>query len=74
MPIFDEKPRTTRICDQAGAIISTGHVTLQNHPKHELQLRAFIVKTLEKLGLNVETIKPIGRPPNPTGWRPDLAS
>jgi hypothetical protein len=34
------------------------------HPalRDELQGRAFIVRTLERLGLNVEAIKPIGRP------------
>ena len=39
------------------------------HPalRDELAGRAFIVRTLERLGLNVETIKPIGRPSK--GWR-----
>jgi hypothetical protein len=34
------------------------------HPalRDELAGRAFIVRTLERLGLNVETIKPMGRP------------
>ena len=38
------------------------------HPalRDELAGRAFIVRTLERLGLNVETIKPIGRPSK--GW------
>lgn len=40
------------------------------HPclKDELAGRAFIVRTLERLGLNVETIKPLGRPSR-AGWR-----
>jgi hypothetical protein len=40
------------------------------HPalRDELQGRAFIVRTLERLGLNVEAIKPIGRP-SKIGWR-----
>jgi hypothetical protein len=40
------------------------------HPclKDELAGRAFITRTLERLGLNVETIKPMGRPGRP-GWR-----
>jgi hypothetical protein len=39
------------------------------HPalKDELGCRSFIVRTLERLGLNVETIKPLGRPSK--GWR-----
>jgi hypothetical protein len=37
------------------------------HPalRDELQGRAFIVRTLERLGLNVETIKPVSRPSAP---------
>jgi hypothetical protein len=40
------------------------------HPalRDELAGRAFICRTLERLGLNVETIKPIGRPSG-AGWR-----
>jgi len=39
------------------------------HPalRDELAGRAFVVRTLERLGLNVETIKPLGRPSK--GWR-----
>jgi hypothetical protein len=39
------------------------------HPalRDELAGRAFIVRTLERLGLNVEAIKPMGRPSK--GWR-----
>jgi hypothetical protein len=42
------------------------------HPalRDELAGRAFIVRTLERLGLNVETIKPVGRP-SKTGWSSD---
>jgi hypothetical protein len=40
-------------------------VGLRDHPliKHELAARAFVVRTLQRLGLDVEAIKPIGRPP-----------
>jgi hypothetical protein len=40
------------------------------HPalRDELAGRAFIVRTLERLGLNVETIKPVGRPSKGFGW------
>ena len=39
------------------------------HPalRDELAGRSFIVRTLERLGLNVETIKPMGRPSK--SWR-----
>ena len=38
---------------------------IRDHPaiKHELAARSFVVRTLQRLlGLNVEAIKPIGRP------------
>jgi hypothetical protein len=40
------------------------------HPalRDELANRAFVVRTLERLGLNVEAVKPPGRPPRPRGW------
>jgi hypothetical protein len=39
------------------------------HPalRDELAGRAFICRTLERLGLNLEAIKPVGRPPG--GWK-----
>jgi hypothetical protein len=44
------------------------------HPllKEELGLRAFIVRGLQRLGLNVETMKPLGRPSGANaGWVPN---
>ena len=40
---------------------------LREHPalKHELANRAFIVRTLSKLGLDVEPVRAVGRPPGP---------
>jgi hypothetical protein len=42
---------------------------LREHPalKAELAGRAFICRNLQRLGLNIETLKPIGRP---AGWSP----
>ena len=39
------------------------------HPalRDELAGRAFIVRTLQKLGVNIEAVRPQGRPP---GWSP----
>jgi hypothetical protein len=34
----------------------------------ELSTRAFIVNTLQKLGLMLEPVKDIGRPTSPQGW------
>jgi hypothetical protein len=41
------------------------------HPavKDQIAARAFVVRTLERLGLNVEAVKPgPGRPTTPYGW------
>ena len=50
--------------DRDGDIIRT-KAGLPDHPglKHELAARAFVVRTLARLGLDVEAIKPVGRPP-----------
>lgn len=46
---------------------------LKSHPsiKDEIACRAFVVRTLQKLGLNIESIKPVGRPGGGIGisWR-----
>jgi hypothetical protein len=40
--------------------------------RDETALRAFIVRTIERLGLNVEAVKPPGRPPGGgLGWIPE---
>jgi len=47
--------------------------TIKDHPalKHELANRAFVVRTLARLGLNFEPVKPsVGRPGNSIGWSP----
>jgi hypothetical protein len=54
-----------------GEVVNTRSGQLKAHPglRDELAGRAFIVRTLERLGLNLEAVKPIGRPPH--GWRGD---
>ena len=46
----------------------------KTHPavREETALRAFITRTLERLGINVEAIKPQGRPGRPSGWTPEI--
>ena len=40
------------------------------HPalREELANRSFVCKTLQRLGLDSEAVKPIGRPTRPRGW------
>jgi hypothetical protein len=54
-----------------GAVVHTRSGP-KSHPscRDELQNRAFVVRTLERLGLNVEAIKSPGRPVHPSGWSP----
>jgi hypothetical protein len=49
--------------DEEGETITVKGVP-KSHPllRDEIQIRAFICRGLQKLGLNVEAIKPIGRP------------
>jgi hypothetical protein len=49
--------------DRDGEVIRTKQ-GLRDHPglKHELANRSFVVRTLSRLGLDVEAIKPVGRP------------
>jgi hypothetical protein len=56
--------------DRDGEVIHT-RGGIRAHPalRDELAGRAFICRTLERLGLNVEAIKPMGRPPHHVGWR-----
>jgi hypothetical protein len=39
----------------------------REHPllKQRLALRAFITRSVQRLGLNLEAVQPIGRPPGP---------
>lgn len=57
-----------------GETIRTRTGVLKSHPclKDELALRAFICRGLERLGLNIESLKPsVGRPPGALGWTGD---
>jgi hypothetical protein len=57
-----------RIAEDSAVIYLRG--VARTHPavKDELTARALVCRILERLGLNVEAIKPHGRPPGPQGW------
>jgi hypothetical protein len=72
---LDRAEELAAIVARDGAILVT-RFTKKVHPaiKAELDCRAFVCRTLERLGLNVEAIKPVGRPPiGGLGWKPDVA-
>jgi hypothetical protein len=49
--------------ERDGVVIMT-KTGMREHPalKHELACRAFITRNLQRLGLNLEVVKPVGRP------------
>ena len=56
--------------DRDGAVIRV-RGTVRDHPalKHELACRSFVVRTLSRLGLNFEPVRPsAGRPGLKVGW------
>jgi hypothetical protein len=59
--------------ERDGAILRGRAGAVKDHPglRHELQNRAFVVRTLHKLGLDAEPLRPApGRPPRGIGWQP----
>jgi hypothetical protein len=51
-----------------GVVLST-RTGLRSHPaiRDEIQARSFITRSLQRLGLSFEAVKPIGRPPG-SAW------
>ena len=70
---------TDQIAECAAAVARDGMMVRgkfgpREHPllRHELALRSFVVRTLAKLGINLEPVKAVGRPGGAAlGWRPD---
>ena len=54
--------------ERDGALIMTKNGP-RDHPllKHELANRAFVVRSLVRLGINIEPVRPIGRPGHGVG-------
>jgi hypothetical protein len=61
-----------RCIDEDGATIRGRGGVVRAHPalRDELATRAFICRTLARLGLDFETVKPVGRPGSAVGWVP----
>lgn len=54
-----------------GPMLQT-RTTRRTHPavRELTQVRALIMRGLKDLGLNVEALQPVGRPPRDMGWTP----
>jgi hypothetical protein len=61
----DRAERCRLLIDSEGEVIKSRGGALREHPllRAELQNRAFITRTLARLGITDEPIKPMGRPP-----------
>jgi hypothetical protein len=64
--------------DLAAIIAEDGEVIhtkngMKAHPclKDELAARSFVVRTLSRLGITTENVKPVGRPSQGFGWQGD---
>jgi len=63
---LDRAEQCAEQVDRDGPTVETKS-GLREHPalKGELANRAFVTRNLQRLGLNIETLKPVGRP---SGW------
>jgi hypothetical protein len=66
----DEIAECSAIIARDGRMIR-GKFGPREHPliKTQLSLRSFVVRTVQKLGINFEATKPFGRPSAGFGWR-----
>jgi len=67
----DRADELAAIIDADGARVMT-KIGPKAHPclRDELAARAFICRTLQRLGITDEVIKPVGHPPRDIGWTP----
>ena len=63
----DEIAANDLIIKRDGRLIMSRTGVMREHPllKNQIALRSFLTRTLQRLGLNLEPVKPIGRP---GGW------
>jgi P27 family predicted phage terminase small subunit len=67
---LDRAESLAEAINEDGATYRTRAGVPKAHPacKDELAARAFIARNLERLGINVEPVKSVGRPGRPTHW------
>jgi hypothetical protein len=61
---LDRAESCREINDKDGELIRNKKIGAKEHPllRHELAARSFVVRSLQRLGLDVQPIKPMGRP------------
>jgi hypothetical protein len=69
--VLDRAEQCRKQIERDGVVIRARSGPARDHPalKHELASRAFVVRTLARLGLDVEPVGRVGRPPGGFGIR-----
>ena len=69
---LDRAERCREAIDRDGEMVAAPNGGLKSNPllRDELANRAFIARTLDRLGINSESVKPVGRPPSNVGRQP----
>jgi hypothetical protein len=69
---LDRAEECREAVDHSGLLLKCKGGVIRENPaaKIELANRAFVVRTLARLGLDVEAVKPVGRPGKSIGWQP----
>jgi P27 family predicted phage terminase small subunit len=69
----DRAHEAATIIARDGPLVRGRDGVWKEHPllRVEASARSFIVRSLHRLGLDVEPIKPVGRPALGFGWKPD---
>ncbi len=67
---LDRAERLREQIDADGEVLRARGGAIKDHPglKHELANRAFVARSLSRLGLDVEPVRNPGRPPRASGW------
>jgi hypothetical protein len=69
---IDRAERCRVLIDRDGELTTTNGGVMRAHPliREELHARAFTAKCIDRLGINKEAVKPMGRPPLASSWQP----
>jgi len=69
---IDRAERCRMLIDRDGELVTSASGVMRAHPliREELHARAFTAKCIDRLGINKETVKPMGRPPLASSWQP----
>jgi hypothetical protein len=70
---LDRAERLRACIDADGEVIRLRNGSVRAHPaiRDEVACRAQVMRAIEKLGLNFEALKPVGRPPPRSSWGPE---